>query len=139
MNSPSVSQSSCGLGPRAWVSPTLWGLAAGLSAAAATVLFVLFKLPVPLRLVIALLPILPSLCYVGCVVRMFRQVDELQRRIQLEALGFAFPATAILVMAVDLLEQAKVLPAVHWGWSGLVVAMCLLWFAGWIRACRRYQ
>jgi len=25
------------------------------------------------------------------------------------------------------------------GWAGLVVIMCLLWMAGWIRACRRYQ
>jgi len=139
MNSPSVTQSSCGLGPRAWVPPTLWGLAAGLSAAVAAVLFVRFKLPVPLRIVIALLPILPSLGYVACVVRMFRQVDELQRRIQLEALGFAFPATAIVVMAADLLEQAGILPNPHLGWAGLVVIMCLLWMAGWIRACRRYR
>jgi len=117
----------------------LWGLAAGLSAAAATVVFVLTKLPLPVRAAVAILPLIPSLGYVRCVVRMFRQVDELQRRIQLESLGFAFPATALLAIAVDLLEQAKVVPIVHWGWPGLVTAMCLLWFAGWFMACRRYR
>ena len=139
MNTNSASESPCALGPRAWVPPLVWGLAAGFSAAAATVLFALFKMPLPLRAAVAILPLLPSLGYVGCVVRMFRRVDELQRRIQLESLGFAFPATAILVMAVDLLEQAKIVPAIHWGWSGPVTAMCLLWVAGWAIASRRYR
>lgn len=139
MTSDPASKSSCGLGLHASVAPTLWGLAAGLSAAAATVVFVLTKLPVPIRVVVAILPLLPSLGYIRCVVRMFRQVDELQRRIQLESLGFAFPATALLVIAVDLLEQARVVPAVRWGWPGLVTAMCLLWLGGWLMACRRYR
>ena len=139
MNTSTATESSCGLGPHASLPPFLWGLGAGLSAAAATVLLVLFKLPAPVRLVVALLPLLPSLGYVYCVVRMFRRVDELQRRIQLESLGFAFPATAILAMAVDLLEQAKILPAVHWGWAGLVTAMSLFWLSGWFIACRRYR
>jgi hypothetical protein len=121
------------------VPPLLWGLASGLSAAAATVLFAFFKMPLPLRAVVAVLPLLPSLGYVFCVVRMFRRADELQRRIQLESLGFAFPATAILVMAIDLLEQAKIVPGIRWGWSGLVTAMCLFWIAGWAMASRRYR
>jgi len=139
MKTPTDSESSCGFGPHAALPPLLWGLASGLSAAAATVLFVFFKMPLPLRAVVAVLPLLPSLGYVFCVVRMFRRADELQRRIQLESLGFAFPATAILVMAVDLLEQAKIMPGIHWGWSGLVTAMCLFWIAGWVMASRRYQ
>ncbi len=139
MTTNPVSESSCGLGMHAAVAPTLWGLAAGLSAAAATAVFVLTKLPLPVRVVVALLPLLPSLGYVRCVVRMFRQADELQRRIQLESLGFAFPTTALLAIAIDLLEQAGVMPAVRWGWPGLVTAMCLLWFAGWMMACRRYR
>ncbi len=139
MTTNPASESSCSLGPRAWVPPLLWGLAAGLSAAAVTVLFVLTNLPPPLRAVAAILPLLPSAGYVWCVVRMFRRVDELQRRIQLESLGFAFPATALLALAVDLLEQARILPAIHWGWSGLVAVMCLLWSAGWIMASRRYR
>ena len=102
-------------------------------------LFAFFKMPLPLRAAVAVLPLLPSLGYVFCVVRMFRRADELQRRIQLESLGFAFPATAILVMAIDLLEQAKIMPSIRWGWSGLVTAMCLFWIAGWVMASRRYR
>ena len=104
-----------------------------------TVLFVLFKLPLPVRVALVILPLIPSLGYMFCVVRMLRRVDELQRRIQLEAIGFAFAATVILAMTVDLLEQAKLLPAIHWGWSGLVVAMALLWGVGNVMASRRYR
>ncbi len=139
MTTSPVSESSCGLGPHAWLPPLLWGLAAGLSAAGATAVFVLTKLPVPARAALVALPLLFSFGYVACVVRMFRHVDELQRRIQLESLGFAFPATALLVIAVDLAEQARVVPVVRWGWPGLVTAMCVLWLAGWLMATRRYR
>jgi hypothetical protein len=119
--------------------PLFWGLGAGLAAAAATVLFVLVKLPVPVRVALVVLPLFPCLGYMFCVVRMLRRVDELQRRIQLEAIGFAFAATVILAMAIDLLEQAKLLPAIHWGWSGLAAAMGLLWGVGNVIANRRYR
>jgi hypothetical protein len=139
MNTTSASESSCGLGPRAWVPPVLWGLGTGLASVATTVLLVLFQLPLSLRLALVILPLLPALGYMGCVVRMLRRVDELQRRIQFEAIGFAFAATVILVMCVDLLEQAKILPPIHWGWSGLTAAMAVLWGVGNVIANRRYR
>ncbi len=139
MNTPLASESTCGLGPRAWLPPLWWGLGAGLTAAAATVLFVLLKLPLPVRMALVILPLIPSVGYIFCVVRMLRRVDELQRRIQLEAIGFAFAATVIVAMAVDLLEQAKIVPAIHWGWTGLWTAMALLWAAGNVMANRRYR
>ncbi len=139
MNASSVSQSSCGLGPRAWVPPLLWGLGAGLAAATATILFARFNLPLPLRIVVAVLPLGPSLGYVFAVVRMLRRVDELQRRIQLEAIGFAFAATVIVAMLVDLLAQAKIVPVIHWGWTGLWSVMALLWALGSFVAGRRYR
>ncbi|HTX64606.1 MAG TPA: hypothetical protein VMD31_02465 [Opitutaceae bacterium] len=139
MNSPSVSQSSCGLGPRAWMPCLLWGLAAGFAAAAATVLFVLLKLSLLARVALIVLPLVFCLGYILCVVRMLRRVDELQRRIQFEAIGFAFAATVVLAMTVDLLEQAHILPSIHWGWATLAGAMGLLWALGNVIAARRYQ
>ena len=139
MNSSTASNSSCGLGLRAWILPTLWGLGAAFSAAGVTVLFVRTHLPLPLRAVIAVLPLIPCVGYVLCIVRMLRRVDELQRRIQLEAIGFAFGATVIVSMGDDLLEQAKVVPTVHWGWTGLWVVMALLWSLGNVIAVRRYR
>ena len=34
------------------------------------------------------------------------EMDELQRRIELEALGFAFPATLVFLMTLGLLDLA---------------------------------
>ena len=117
----------------------LWGLGAGFAAAAATVLFVLVQLPLPARVALVALPLVFCLGYIACVVRMLRRVDELQRKIQFEAIGFAFAATVVLAMAVDLLEHAHILPAIHWGWATLAGAMGLLWALGNVIAARRYQ
>ena len=116
-----------------------WGVGAGLTAGVATALFALFKMPIPLRVALVILPVLLGLGYVNWAVGLFRRVDELQRRIQLESLGFAFPATAILLMAVDLLEKAKILPNIHWAWNFQIGAMCLLWLVGYLFASRRYR
>lgn len=116
-----------------------WGVSAGLTAGTGTALFAVFKMPLWARAALVALPLILSLGYVNCVVGMFRRVDELQRRIQLESLGFAFPATAILVMAMNLLEEAKIVPSVHLGWAPLIVAMCLLWLVGYGIASRRYR
>ncbi len=137
--SPDASNSSCGLGRRAWLPPTLWGVGAGLTAGAATMVFAMTRLPLAVRLLVAVLPLIPSLGYIGCIVSMLRRVDELQRRIQLEAIGFAFAATVIVVMLVDLLQQARITPSIHWGWSGLWAAMAVLWGLGNVIASRRYR
>jgi len=119
--------------------PLLWGLAGGVAAGAATVLLARAGLSAPWRVLVALFPLLPTFGYIWSVVRMLRQVDELQRRIQLEAIGFAFAATVIVAMAVDLLTQARIVPAVHWGWCGLWCVMALLWALGHVIAYRRYR
>ena|ERR1017187_4276519 len=139
MNIKPDSETACGSDPGSWLGPMAWGLGAGLTAGVATGLFALCKMPLPLRAALVVLPVLLSLGYVNCVVGLFRRVDELQRRIQLESLGFAFPATAILVMATDLLEKAKILPALRWAWGLQVGVMCLLWLAGYLIASRRYR
>lgn len=119
--------------------PMAWGLGAGITAGVAIALFGVFKLPLALRAGLVLLPLFLSIGYVQCVVGMYRRADELQRRIQLESLGFAFPATAILMMAGVLLEKAKILPVIDWSLGSKVVAMCLLWLIGHLIASRRYR
>jgi len=139
MNTKSASETECASDSGSRLAPIAWGLSAGLTAGVATALFALFKMPLPLRVALVLLPVLLALGYVNWVVGLFRRVDELQRRILLESLGFAFPATAILVMAADLLEKAKILPNIHWAWGFQVGAMCLLWLVGYLFASRRYR
>ncbi|PTX46637.1 hypothetical protein [Allosediminivita pacifica] len=56
------------------------------------------------RLLLALLPMLPALFICWVVVRSIRQLDELQRRVQLEALAVAFAGTALITFGYGFLE-----------------------------------
>src|SRR6202035_2258815 len=52
----------------------------------------------PLGYAIAFLPIIPSALALWAFMRMFRTLDELQRRIQLEAVAFSFLATCLITL-----------------------------------------
>src|ERR1044072_8171041 len=63
-----------------------------------------------LRAAIAVLPIPFFIWYLWTWFKGAEAMDELQRRIELEALGFAFPATVVLLMTIGLLDLAVTLP-----------------------------
>ena len=66
-----------------------------------------------------------------------RRLDEMQQRIQLQALAIAFAGTGIIVMGYRWLEMAG-LPEVDWGtftWP----LMAFLWAAGFLYSNRRYS
>jgi hypothetical protein len=58
----------------------------------------------PWDLAVALLPVPTFLWFVWTVIGALRDADELQRRIHLEALALAFPATMLLLMTLGLLS-----------------------------------
>jgi hypothetical protein len=90
----------------------------------------------PWRMVVALAPLLPGLLVVRAVVRQLDRLDELQRRVQLEALAFGFAATAVLTLGYGFLERAG-LPRLSWilVWP----LMAGLWLLGQLLATRRYR
>lgn len=79
------------------------------------------------RLLVSLAPMLPAAFICAVVVRAIRRMDEMQRRLQLEALALAFAGTALLTFGYGFLEGAG-LPRL----SMFVVwpVMAALWFAG---------
>ena len=64
---------------------------------------------VPLRAVIAVLPALAIVLLMRAGLRYLREIDELQRRIETEAIGAASLLVSVLYFAGGLLEKAKVL------------------------------
>lgn len=88
------------------------------------------------RAAISLAPMLPGLLLCWAVVRQLRRLDELQLRIQFEALGFAFAASALLTFSYGFLEIAG-LPKL----SLFVVwpLMAVMWLLGLLIAARRYR
>lgn len=90
----------------------------------------------PAKYAWALLPMVPALFVPMAVVSFFREMDELQKKIQLEALAFAFATTAVLTLSYGFLQNAG-LPELSWIWVWPVMAGC--WIVGTIGARRRYR
>ena len=65
-----------------------------------------------------------------------RQADELNQRIGMEALTFAFLGTFVVTMSYGALQQVG-LPDLHWHW--VPVPMVALWLVGLTIAQRRYR
>jgi hypothetical protein len=67
--------------------------------------------------------------------RMVRRTDELERRVNQEALAFAFAVSLVLAVGWSLLQQ--VLPPLRGIW--VATAMIASWLVGWNAAVRRYR
>ena len=65
---------------------------------------------VPLRVVIVLLPVLPIVFVVRAMVRLVLGSDELERRLQLEAISIASMSVGLLSFAAAFLHGAGLLP-----------------------------
>ena len=87
------------------------------------------------RYPLALSPMLPASVALFVFIRFFHAVDELEQRIQLESLAFAFGASA-LTFAYGFLEGAG-FP--HHNWTLVWPVMGMFWFIGSVMARRRYR
>ena len=90
----------------------------------------------PWKYLIAVAPMLPALVVPVAVVRFLREIDELQRRIQLEALAVAFTATAVITLTYGFLQNAG-LPDLSWIWVWPI--MGISWVIGLAVARWRYR
>lgn len=91
----------------------------------------------PARIAIALVQGLTVTAYTVGIFVSLRQLDELEQRIQYEAIALAFAGTVIVVTVYGYLEQAG-LPAVAWGvW--VYPLMFTLWTVAYFAVARRYR
>jgi hypothetical protein len=86
-------------------------------------------------------PVLPMAWYCWLALRVLRQLDELEVRIQLEGAVYGLLGTALLTMTAGLLMKGGVVPALTLGqaWPWLWISAFLLWAAGSRIAGRRYR
>lgn len=88
------------------------------------------------RYVVALLPVAPAGFVIWLSVRALARLDELQRRIQVQAFGFALVATALTTFGYGFLEGAG-MP--HLSWTYILPLIALLWGAGTAIFAWRYR
>lgn len=92
-----------------------------------------------LRLALGLMAVATFALFIAAEVRMLRQLDELHRRIQLEALAIAFPTAILAVFTLGVLERAGI---VVWGFQRLRDVwplVALPYMIGLAIATRRYR
>lgn len=90
-----------------------------------------------LRLVLVLAPVAAWIFALISYSRLIQRLDELQRRIHLEALAFAFTGLAVAMIACEYLRKAGFITALKPDY--VLMMMLVLWPLGYIIARRRYQ
>jgi hypothetical protein len=109
------------------------------SYAAAMAALKTIEMPAGARIAVALLPFPFFVAFLIAEIRLLRRVDELERKIQLEALAVAFPAAMLLMMALGLLERAVALKPEDWSYRHTWFFLPLFYFVGLGIARRRYR
>jgi len=88
------------------------------------------------RYPLALSPVLPASAALVAFLRFFRGVDEMEQRMHLEGLVFAFGASALATFAYGFLEGAG-FP--HLNWTFVWPVMAMSWGVGNVLARNRYR
>jgi hypothetical protein len=91
------------------------------------------------RVVIALAPLIPFAFFLAFTLAGLRSLDELHRRVQLEALAIAFPLAILFFMMLGLLELAIPLSREDWSYRHTWTYLPLFYFIGLAVAWRRYR
>ena len=94
------------------------------------------------RVVATLTPLLPGVFYLLSLLQSFRAMDELQRRIQLEAWIVALGGTVVVIAVLNVLNANGVGPAAYphgLQIGGVYITMYLFWSIGFTFSRLRYR
>ncbi|NOT06623.1 MAG: hypothetical protein HOP28_00280 [Gemmatimonadales bacterium] len=118
-----------------------WATLSALLAIGSGILRRTEAVPQSLAWLVAILPVAPMVGYFFGVERWMRQLDEMQRMIQLEALLIQFGVTAILVMGYGTLARAGAVPdlPISRSWHWLWFALFWSWLLGQGIVRRKYR
>ena len=92
-----------------------------------------------LRVLAALVPVVPTALFLWLIIAGLRSLDELHRRVHLEALVIAYPLAILLLMTLGLLQLAIDLPAEDWSYRHVWIYLPFFYFLGLSIAWTRYR
>ena len=119
--------------------PALWLAAWFVAWIGARVVLESESVPPWARVVAAIAPTPLGAAALLAILRGARELDELERRIQLEALATAFVLAVLLIMTLGLMELAVTLNRDDWSYRHVWAMLPMLYFAGLVFARRRYS
>lgn len=114
----------------------LWGIAALATGLTVNWIFRHEELHSPAKPLLGFLPALMAILFVVAFVKNARKLDEMRRRIHLQAAAIAFLLTVILTFVFDGLENAGIYRATR---SDLNTATVLIWAAALTVLSLRYR
>ena len=79
-----------------------------------------------------------SAVFLASFIRRIGRMDELQRRIHLEALAIALPLATLLLMTLGLLQRAISLPFEDWSYAHVWPYLPIFYLVGFFISKRRY-
>lgn len=88
------------------------------------------------RYYVAVLPVLPAALVIWMFVRALTRLDEMQKRIHLQAFGFSLGATGLVTFGYGFLEGAGI---PHLSWTYVLPLMAVLWGVGAAIFSYRYR
>lgn len=97
------------------------------------------ELPPWVKVTAALIPIVPTALVLWFVVSALRGLDELHRKVHLEALAIAYPLAVLLLVTLGFLQLAIDLPAEDWSYRHVWAFLPCFYFVGLVIAWRRYR
>ena len=95
-------------------------------------------LPSGVRLGLAFIPTPIFALFLWLFIKGIRSADELERRIQLEALGVAFPLGVLLLTTLGLVQRAVELNFQDWSYNHVWPFFVIFYLGGLMLARRRY-
>jgi hypothetical protein len=91
------------------------------------------------RIMIALVPAVPAAFFLLAFMKGIAQLDELERKVQMEAFAFAFPLTVFMLMFLGLLQVAIDLDPANWSYRHVWAFVPIFYFGGLALAWRKYR
>ncbi len=98
-----------------------------------------FAAPQGVKIAAALLPVIPTALFLWVVVSAICGLDELHRKVHLEALVIAFPLSILMLVTLGFLQLAIDLPAENFSLRHIWAFMPAIYFASLAITWRRYQ
>jgi len=95
--------------------------------------------PQAAKLAAAAVAVAAFVWFLATEIKAVRHLDELQRRIQLEALAIAFPCAIVAVMGLGLVERIVPLSPHDWSYHHIWPYLSFFYVIGLAAAQRRYQ
>lgn len=118
-------------------SVLVWSLAAAGMLLGSSGLQVWRDWPLWMQIAIAILPIAPFVGMFISMIRYLRRMDEMQRRIQLEALGITAVASSLVFFAIGQFQELGMIAPIELTMAWVIIA--LLYVGAFMLVKSRYQ